>query len=219
MPCDTASPQPSPEPTSSLKAPPPIRKSSVVRCLHELQDPASPTKAPKLARTHSVLNVPVISLGESAVLVPINLNNCLTEPLPFASVIEDLDAVLDEHYKSDDPKGKRPMDPRVEQLSQAVHNESDDESVDSDAKDNAPMDIEAKDAEHAKPGPCSAKPTLISSMRKKSMTGSSSAYNSANITDILDTPPTSKKMPFDPRVTPDAKSLFDLAFGLFENDD
>ena len=214
MPCDTASPQPSPEPTSSLKAPPPIRKSSVVRCLHELQDPASPTKAPKLARTHSVLNVPVISLGESAVLVPINLNNCLTEPLPFASVIEDLDAVLDEHYKSDDPKGKRPMDPRVEQLSQAVHNESDDESVDSDAKDKD-MDVDAADA---KPGPCPAKPTLLSTMRRKSMTGSSSAYNSASLASILDTPPTSKRMPFDPKVTPDAKSLFDLDYGLFADE-
>ena len=214
MPCDTAAPQPSPEPTSSLKAPPPIRKSSVVRCLHELQDPASPTKAPKLARTHSVLNVPVISLGESAVLVPINLNNCLTEPLPFASVIEDLDAVLDEHYKSDDPKGKRPMDPRVEQLSQAVHNDSDDESVDSDAKDKD-MDVDAKDAADAKTSPCPAKSTLMSSVRKKSMTGSSSAYNSASLDSILDTPPTSKRMSFDPRVTPDAKSLFDLDYGLF----
>ena len=56
-------------------------------------------------------------------------------------------------------------------------------------------------------------------MRKKSMTGSSSGYNSASIADILVTPPTSKKMPFDPRVTPDAKSLFDIDYGLFAGEE
>lgn len=219
MPCEDASAQPSPQaPTSTLHSPPPVRKSSVVRCLSELQNPASPTKPRKLCRTESGIQMPAISLGDSAVIVPVDLNSCMTEALPFASVIQDLDAVLDEHYQSDDPNGKRPMptDPRGKQPSQAVDkdtNDTEDESVDGDSKDKARMDIDAK------PGPCPAKCTLLSTMRKKGVTGSSSAYNSLSIADILATPPTSKKMPFDPKVTPDAKSVFDVDYGLFENDD
>ena len=215
MPCDDASPKPSPEgPTTTLKAPPPVRKSSVVRCLHELQNPASPTKPRKLCRTESVINIPVISLGDSLILMPIDLNNCMTETLPFAKVIEDLDAVLEEHYDAEDPKGKRLVDSDATDAKPAAC--ADDEAVGSDSKTKAPMDV---DATHAKPGPCPAKSTLLSSMRKKSMTGSSSGYNSASIADILVTPPTSKKMPFDPRVTPDAKSLFDIDYGLFAGEE
>jgi hypothetical protein len=229
MPCDDASPQHSPQAqTSSLSSPPPVRKSSTVRCLHELQNQASPTKPRKLARTESGIQMPAIILSESALIMPVDLNSCLTEPLPFDKVIQDLDAVLDEHYDSGDPKGKRPMptDPRRKEHMQPtdakdpVANDTEDESLDGEPRDKTTMDIDANDA---KPPPSAAKCTLLSTMRKKGVTGSSSAYNSASITDILDTPSTSKKMPFDARVTPDAKSNFDvdfgLAFGLYENDD
>jgi hypothetical protein len=180
MPCDL-SPRPSPEgPTSSqtMDGPPPVKKSAAARCLHELQDPASPTKPRKLCRTDSLVNMPVVSLPDSVVFVPIDLNNCLTDSPHFTTEFENLDTVLDV-YQPEDPKGK------------------------------APMDIDPR------PGRCS----LISSMRKKGPKGSSSGHNSGSIPEILNTPTTSKKMPFDPRVTPDAKGLFDLAFGLYENDD
>jgi hypothetical protein len=216
-----ASPQPSPEaPTSSLHSPPPVRKPSAARCLCELQNQASPTKPSKLLRTESGLPMPAVFLSQSADIVPVDLNSCLTDALPFDSVIQDLEAVLDQ-YEPDDPKGKRPMHTQPED---PVANDTEEEALDGEPKDKTTMDIEANandnDANDAKPAPSAPKRTLLSTMRKKGekgVTGSSSAYNSARLAAILDTPATSRKVAFDPRVSPEA-NIFDIAYGLYETD-
>lgn len=63
-----ASPKPSPEgcTTNELRQePPPVKppvKKTAARCLHELQDPSSPTKPRKLYRTQSTYGAPIPSL-------------------------------------------------------------------------------------------------------------------------------------------------------------
>jgi hypothetical protein len=155
--------------------------------------------------------MPAVLLSQSADIVPVDLNSCLTDGLPFDSVIQDLDAVLDK-YEPDDPKGKRPMHTQPED---PVANDTDEESLDGEPKDKTTMDIEANDND-AKPAPSAPKRTLLSTMRKKGVTGSASAYNSS-IAAILDTPATSRKVAFDPRVSPEA-NIFDIAYGLYEKD-
>lgn len=72
-----ASPKPSPAgPTSSELLPEPSApKKSVARCLHELQDPSSPTKPRKLCRTESMLYVPVLNLGDAVLSVPVSMDH------------------------------------------------------------------------------------------------------------------------------------------------
>jgi len=161
--------------------------------------------------------MPAVLLSQSADIVPVNLNSCLTDGLPFDSVIHDLDAVLDQ-YEPDDPKGKRPMHTQPED---PVANDTEEKSLDGEPKDKTTMDIEANDndtndANDAKPAPSAPKRTLLSTMRKKGVTGSASAYNSS-IAAVLDTPATSRKVAFDPRVSPEA-NIFDIAYGLYETD-
>ena len=59
-----ASPKPSPEgcTTRELRQQPPPVKKPAARCLHELQDPSSPTKPRKLYRTESTYGAPIPSL-------------------------------------------------------------------------------------------------------------------------------------------------------------
>ena len=60
-----ASPKPSPEgcTTNELRQQPPPVKKAAARCLHELQDPTSPTKPRKLYRTESTYGAPIPSLN------------------------------------------------------------------------------------------------------------------------------------------------------------
>jgi hypothetical protein len=163
--------------------------------------------------------MPAMLLSQSADIVPVDLNSCLTDGLPFDSVIQDLEAVLDQYEPHDpnDPNGKRPMHTQPED---PVANDIDEESLDDEPKDKTTMDIEANDNENdandAKPAPSAPKRTLLSTMRKKGVTGSASAYNSS-IAAILNTPATSRKVAFDPRVSPEA-NIFDIAYGLYEKD-
>lgn len=97
------SPKPSPDgPPSILFEPPPVKK-PVARRLHELQDPNSPTKAPKLMRTESFIDIVPIDLGESFLSVPVDLNG-----MSFMTDPKELDEATSNMY---DTKGKAPKDP------------------------------------------------------------------------------------------------------------
>ncbi len=195
---------PPPALTSSLHSPPPVRKPSAVRCLRELQNQASPTKPSKLRRTESGLPMPAVDI------VPVDLNSCLTDGLPFDSVIQDLEVVLDQ-YEPDDPKGKRPVPNDTEDKS-TMDIEANANDANNNANANDETDNDLHYLLHFKPAPSAPKRTLLSTMRKKGVTGSASAYNSS-IAAILDTPATPRKVAFDPRVSPEA-NIFDLAYGL-----
>lgn len=191
------SPKPSPDgPTTTelLREPPPVRK-SVVRCLHELQCPSSPTKPSKLCRTES--GIPPLDLGDSVLSMPVDLKgmSVLADPKEFAEAMSQI--LEQQHEKDKDPYSSA----------------SDEDPVDTTAKDKDPVGASAKDKNPGRP-PLDSRNPLMRSSRKKS------THSNSDIPFLLTTPPTSRKLETDATKTPDRKeNTVSIQYGLFPMDD
>jgi hypothetical protein len=191
------SPKPSPDgPTTAdlIREPPPVRK-SVVRCLHELQSPSSPTKPHKLCRTES--GIPALDLGDSVLSMPVDLKgmSVLADPKEFAEAMSQM--LEQQHDKDKDPYS-------------SASDEDKDNDKDNDKNKNKNPGTTAK----GRP-PLGSRNPLMRSSHKKS---TKSTKSSSDIPFLLTTPPTSRKLETD--ATPDRKeNLVSIQYGLFPMDD
>jgi len=139
-----ASPKPSPDgPTSSELLPEPSApKKSVARCLHELQDPSSPTKPRKLCRTESMLYVPVLNLGDSVLSVPVSMDH--VHPPPVDVNFEEADDFINIITQDVNSMETEPSDDKGKQVDKGKQD-------DSDKPDNDKPPLDASDDDAVKP--------------------------------------------------------------------
>ena len=141
-----ASPKPSPVgPSSSELLPEPSApKKSVSRCLHELQDPSSPTKPRKLCRTESMLYVPVLNLGDAVLSVPVSMDH--VHPLPVDVKFEEADGFINIIAKDANSMDTEASDDKGMQVDKGTQVDKG-KQVDSDSHENKPpLDPSDEDA-------------------------------------------------------------------------